>query len=58
MNRPPDDFDKRFAQAQRDGEKRRKTVLTGMVVIGTLGAGFVGFICWAIYRLVSHFTSN
>lgn len=37
-------------------DRLSKSVIVGAVMIIAAGAGLVGFVCWAIWRVVSHLT--
>ena len=49
-------FQDQFTKTQKTIERAHRWAPVIMVVAVLAGFTFLGFVCWAIYRLVTHFT--
>ena len=52
---PFEDFDAHFDSMRKAIERTRKAMLPARIVSAIIGLSLLGFVCWAIYRLVIHF---
>lgn len=52
---PFKDFDAQFDRVSKNIDRAQKVAVTMAIVSGAAGLAFLGFVCWAIYKLVTHF---
>lgn len=53
---PFKNFEAEFADTKSKIEKAHRAMVPVAIAGVLFSVGLVGFICWAIYRLVTHFT--